>query len=67
MEMKLTAVRGQLAPFEEQYGMSSEDCYRRFLAGELGDSADLIEWVGLYENLLLFQDRMETLQAAAEA
>jgi len=61
------AVQGQLAPFEEQYGMSSEDCYRRFLAGELGDSADLIEWVGLYENLLLFQDRMETLQAAAEA
>ena len=47
--------------------MSSEDCYRRFMAGELGDSADLIEWVGLYENLLLFQDRMETLQAAAEA
>jgi hypothetical protein len=61
------AVRGELAPFEERYGMSSGDCYRRFMADKLGDSADLIESVALYENLLLYQDRIEALKAAAEA
>lgn len=61
------AMHGELAPFEKHYSMSSGDCYELFMACELGDSADLIEWMGLYENLLLYQDRIEALKAAAEA
>lgn len=60
-------VRFQLAPFEAKYSMSSEECYRRFTAGELGDSADLVDWMGLYENLLLYVEHIRSLKAAAEA
>lgn len=30
--------------FEKKYGMRTEDFYKRFLAGELGDDMDLFEW-----------------------
>lgn len=63
----LTAARRELEPFEQRYGMSSEECHRRFMAGDMGDAADVIEWMGLYDNVLLYQERMHTLQAAAEA
>jgi len=66
-EKQLEEVRRELEPFEKQHGMSSEECHRRFMAGELGDDADIVEWMGLYDNVLLYQERIETLQAAAEA
>ena len=56
----------ELAPFVQRYGLSSAECYRRFMAGEMGDSADLMEWMGLYEDVLLYQERIATLRAATE-
>jgi len=50
-----------LETFERQFKMSSDECYRRFNTGELGDSGDLFEWVSLYENVLLYQQRIRTL------
>ena len=44
--------------------MSSEACYRRFESGELGDGGDFFEWIGLYENVLLYKKRIEMLEAA---
>jgi hypothetical protein len=66
-EKHLTEVRKELEPFEQQYGISSEECYRRFMAGEMGDAADIVEWMGLYDNVLLYRERLATLRAAAEA
>ena len=66
-ERHLAEVQRELTPFEQQYGMSSAECHRRFMAGELGDAADVMEWMGLYDNLLLYQERLEMLRAAAEA
>jgi hypothetical protein len=66
-EKQLEEVQRELEPFERQYGMSSEECCRRFMAGELGDAADIVEWMGLYDNVLLYRERVETLRAAAEA
>lgn len=66
-EKQLEEVQRELEPFERQYGMSSEECHRRFMAGELGDAADIVEWMGLYDNVLLYRERIETLRAAAEA
>lgn len=34
----------QLQIFEQRYHISSEEFYRRFHAGELGDQADYFEW-----------------------
>jgi hypothetical protein len=66
-ERHLADVQRELAPFEQLYGLSSAECYRRFMAGEMGDSADLMEWMGLYEDVLLYQERIATLRAATEA
>jgi hypothetical protein len=66
-EKQLEEVQRELEPFERQYSMSSEECHRRFMAGELGDAADIVEWMGLYDNVLLYRERIETLRAAAEA
>ena len=66
-EKHLAEVQKELEPFEQQYGINSEECYQRFMAGEMGDAADILEWMGLYDNLLLYRQRIETLRAAAEA
>ena len=66
-EKQLEEVQRELEPFEKQYSMSSEECHRRFMAGELGDDAEIVEWMGLYDNALLYRGRIETLHAAAEA
>ncbi len=54
----------ELEAFEKKFGMSSEACYRRFESGELGDGGDFFEWIGLYENVLLYKKRIEMLEAA---
>jgi hypothetical protein len=66
-EKHLADVQKELEPFEQQYGISSEECYQRFMAGEMGDAADIVEWMGLYDNVLLYRKRIATLRAAAEA
>ena len=63
-EKQLEDVQRELEPFEKQHSMSSEDCRRRFMAGELGGDADIGDWVGLYDNALLYRERIETLHAA---
>jgi hypothetical protein len=62
---ELEAVRRELEPFEQQYSMSSEECHRQFSKGELGDTAEIMEWMGLYDNALLYQERIAALRAAA--
>jgi hypothetical protein len=44
-------IRGKLHAYEQQYGMSSQEFYHQFMAGELGDAMDYIEWAGFYELL----------------
>ena len=57
-------ISSELKGFEKEYSMSSEECYRRFESGELGDGGDFFEWIGLYENVLLYKKRIEMLEAA---
>ena len=66
-EKHLAEVQKELEALEQQYGISSEECYQRFMVAEMGDTADIMEWMGLYDNLLLYRERIETLRAAAEA
>jgi hypothetical protein len=65
-DKSLAGVQQELEPFEQQYGMSSAECYQRFMAGEMGDSADIMEWMGLYDDVLLYQERLATLRVATE-
>jgi len=50
--------------FEAKYKMSSEDFYNKFESGKLGDDADFFEWAGLYENHLLYTERIRSLEDA---
>ena len=43
------ALEVQLQRFEERYRLRSEDFYRLVQEGRLEQSADFIEWLGLYE------------------
>ena len=38
----------QLRAYEQKYGYSTIQFYRRFRDGELGDDDDLMLWAGLY-------------------
>ena len=38
----------RLRAFEDKYGYSTIEFYRRYSNGELGDDDDLMMWAGLY-------------------
>jgi hypothetical protein len=42
-----SVIRQELSRFEDRHGMSSEDFYRRYLAGELPESLEFVDWAGL--------------------
>ena len=44
--------------------MASEEFFSKFEAGTLGDDADYFEWIGLYENVLLYKQRIKSLESA---
>ncbi|MBD2329570.1 hypothetical protein [Alkalinema sp. FACHB-956] len=46
------AIREKLRGYEQQYKIPSEQFYRQFMAGELGDEINYVEWAGFYETLL---------------
>ena len=55
-----------LKMFEKKYYMTSEECFKKFESGELGDGEDFFEWTGLYENILLYKDRIKMLEEAVK-
>ena len=42
-------LEARLSAYEKQFNMSSQEFYRRFRAGELGDGMDFVEWSVFYE------------------
>jgi len=64
-ERELANLQQRLQAFEARHQMPSEDFYRRFRAGELGDSADFVEWSVFYEMWESVRERLRILQAEA--
>jgi hypothetical protein len=64
-QRELADLQQRLQAFEAHYQMPSEDFYRRFRAGGLGDSADFVEWSVFYEMWKSVQERLEILDAGA--
>jgi len=56
-------INRELVKFETLYKMTSSRFYEKFEAGELGDSEDFFEWSSLYDNMLLFRERIDELEA----
>ena len=57
-------LRERLQAFETRYQMSSEDFYRRFRAGAMGDSMDIVEWSIFNEMWESVRARLGMLEAA---
>jgi hypothetical protein len=62
----LAALIRALMAYEQRYQMSSADFYARYQNGELGDTADFVEWAGDYQHYLQFKEELEQKLAAAE-
>ncbi len=53
----------RLSNYEKRYHKSSEEFYRGFRAGKLGDEMDFVEWSVFYEMHQAILERVETLGA----
>ena len=49
----------QLIIFEQQYNMSSDVFYARFMLGEMGDAMDFVRWAGRYDIFLHLKKELE--------
>jgi len=56
-----TRLQTQLAEFERQYNLASDEFYARFERGELGDATDFVEWSATYEMIHNLEDRLAVL------
>ena len=46
--ISLDDITQRLREYEQKYGFSTIEFYRRYDNGELGDDADMMLWAGLY-------------------
>lgn len=60
-----TQIEQRLRAFEAQYHLSSDEFYRRFQAGDLGDSADMFEWSAFYQMWLSVREQLAALGGEA--
>ena len=61
-EAQLAGLNGDLARFEQRYGINSADFYARYQAGQMGDDADVFEWNALYKMHSRLADAVKSLQ-----
>ncbi len=54
-------LEARLSAYEKQFNMSSQEFYRRFRAGELGDGMDFVEWSVFYEMYQAICQRLDVL------
>jgi len=58
----LLNIRLDLQAFEEKYQLSSQDFFRRYEGGEMGDDEDFMTWAGLVELLANNETRLRGLE-----
>ncbi len=58
-------LKTRLSAYEKQYDMPSEEFYRRFCSGELGDEIDFVEWSVFCEMYQASLERLRLLGATA--
>ncbi len=63
LETEVSNLSTRLLDFEDQYHLPSDEFYRRFQAGEMGDEADMFEWSAFYQMRLSTQKQLDTLRS----
>jgi hypothetical protein len=67
LELSIQAVQRRLKRFEDEFGMDSEEFYRRLQNAELGERLNYAEWAGEHEMLQrLRKQRAELKQKLGE-
>jgi hypothetical protein len=61
---QLAELRSDLGRFEREYGMSSDEFFRRFQSGQTDDRMDYVEWASLIQMALNLERRLELLTSA---
>jgi hypothetical protein len=62
----LLYLQREITALEQKYGVSSEECYRLFYEGKMGDDPDVIWWIGLYRSFTYLKSAIsEALQTVA--
>ena len=56
--------REALVPFEKRFQIKSEEARKKYAKGELGDDIDTMEWMGLYENYLAFEQQLSRIKSS---
>ena len=62
LEIGLKRTREQLAAFEKKFSMASADFERKFIARELGETLDFIEWLGEIKMMRLLERKFASLK-----
>jgi hypothetical protein len=62
---ELQRLTARLSRYEQQYRMTSDEFYRRFRSGELGDDMDWVEWSIFWDMHLATQERLADLAKQA--
>ncbi len=58
----LRTLREDLDELERRYGMRSDEFFRRYQQGQMGDEADFMEWNALYRMHTKLRTRLSILQ-----
>lgn len=61
----LAALLRSLMQHEQRHNMASADFSARYERGELGDSAEFVEWAGDYQHYLQLKEELEQKLVAA--
>ncbi len=61
----LAALVRSLVVYEQRHKMASVDFYDRYERGELGDSAEFVEWARDYQHYLQLKEELEQKLVAA--
>src|SRR5881397_1381859 len=63
LQQEQRRLQAELARFEQSYQMTSEECQRKFDAGELGDAVEFFEWTSLHS---IYQQNEHSLRLLEE-
>jgi hypothetical protein len=57
----LRQIEADLAHFEQEYGMTSDQFWKQYQAGKMADTADYMEWNVLLKSRRRVQERLRVL------
>ncbi len=64
---ELEQVKSSLADFEKRHKMSSDEFYKKFNAGELGDDREYIKWYAYKDTFNKLMERLKEIEKIVHA